>query len=206
MTSEDSTLSVLIFQRYTAAQARELRDDVVRIFRDSYVDAIESGEEFESPEAFMHRFDAYTDPARAGAFELVIARLDGEPCGQAWGWPLTAKTAWWDGLKLDEGDQASFTAENGSRTFAFSEIMVRKQFTRKGIARALHDELLEGRPEQRATLLVRPDNRRAYDNYRRWGWYRVGTLRPDWPDAPRFDVLMRDLQQAHVDQKGAAAR
>ncbi|MFR9768706.1 GNAT family N-acetyltransferase [Nocardia sp. SC052] len=206
MTSGDSALSDLNFQRYTAAQARELRDEVETIFRDSYIDAIESGEEFESPEAFMHRFDAYTDPARAGAFELVIARLDGEPCGQAWGWPLTAKTAWWDGLKLDEGDQASFTAENGSRTFAFSEIMVRKQFTGKGIARALHDELLEGRPEQRATLLVRPDNRRAYDNYRRWGWHRVGTLRPDWPDAPRFDVLMRDLQQAHVDQKGAAAR
>ncbi|MFI9631577.1 GNAT family N-acetyltransferase [Nocardia sp. NPDC051929] len=205
MTSEDSALSDLNFQRYTAAQARELRDEVETIFRDSYVDAIESGEEFESPEAFMHRFDAYTDPARAGAFELVIARLDGEPCGQAWGWPLTAKTAWWDGLKLDEGDQASFTAENGSRTFAFSEIMVRKQFTGKGIARALHDELLEGRPEQRATLLVRPDNRRAYDNYRRWGWHRVGTLRPDWPDAPRFDVLMRDLQQAHVDQLGTAA-
>ncbi|MFD8245554.1 GNAT family N-acetyltransferase [Nocardia sp. NPDC059691] len=206
MTFEHSPSMVdIYFQRYTAAQARELRDEVETIFRDSYVDAIESGEEFESPEAFMHRFAAYTDPARAGAFELVIARLDGELCGQAWGWPLTAKTAWWDGLKLDEGDQASFTSENGSRTFAFSEIMVRKQFTGKGIARALHDELLEGRPERRATLLVRPDNRRAYDNYRRWGWHRVGTLRPDWPDAPRFDVLMRDLQQAHVDQQGAAA-
>ncbi|WP_280260265.1 GNAT family N-acetyltransferase [Nocardia abscessus] len=183
------------FQHYTAAQARELRGEVERIFRDSYVDAIESGEEFESPEAFMHRFDAYTDPARAGGFELVIARLDGGLCGQAWGWPLTAETAWWGGLRLDEGDHAAFTAENGFRTFAFSEIMVRKQFTGRGIASALHDELLEGRPEQRATLLVRPDNHRAYGNYRRWGWYRVGTLRPSWPDAPQFDVLMRDLQQ-----------
>ncbi|WP_063019714.1 GNAT family N-acetyltransferase [Nocardia niwae] len=196
MTSEQSALSDLNFQHYTAAQARELRGDVERIFLDSYVDAIESGEEFESFEAFMHRFDAYTDPARAGAFELVIARSHGESCGQAWGWPLTAKTAWWDGLRLDEGDQAAFTVEDGSRTFAFSEIMVRKQFTGRGIARALHDNLLAGRPEQRATLLVRPENHRAYDNYRRWGWYRVGTLRPSWPDAPRFDVLMRDLQQA----------
>ncbi|WP_039799651.1 GNAT family N-acetyltransferase [Nocardia araoensis] len=206
MTSEHFASMVDInFQRYPVAQARALRDEVETIFRDSYVDAIESGDEFESPEAFMHRFDAYTDPDRPGAFELVIARLDGEPCGQAWGWPLTAKTRWWDGLELDQGDQASFTAENGSRTFALSEIMVRKQFTGKGIARALHDELLEGRSEQRATLLVRPDNHRAYDNYRRWGWHRVGTLRPDWPDAPRFDVLMRDLRQAHVDQQGAAA-
>ncbi|MEV6324246.1 GNAT family N-acetyltransferase [Nocardia sp. NPDC051787] len=181
------------FQHYTAAQARQLREEVERIFRDSYVDAIESGEEFESPEAFMHRFDAYTDPARAGAFELVIARIDGEPCGQAWGWPLTAKTGWWSGLQLDEGDQTEFTAENGSRTFALSEIMVRKPFTGRGIARALHDELLAARPEQRATLLVRPDNQGAYDNYRRWGWYRVSVLRPSWPDAPQFDVLMREL-------------
>ncbi|MGY1927868.1 GNAT family N-acetyltransferase [Nocardia gipuzkoensis] len=187
------------FQHHTAAQARELRDEVERIFRDSYVDAIESGEEFESPEAFMHRFDAYTGPARASAFESVIARLDGELCGQAWGWPLTAKTAWWDGLRLDEGDHTAFTAENGSRTFALSEIMVRKQFTGRGIARALHDELLAGRPEQRATLLVRPDNHRAYDNYRRWGWYRVGTLRPSWPEAPRFDVLMRGLERTRRD-------
>ncbi|WP_159920087.1 MULTISPECIES: GNAT family N-acetyltransferase [Nocardia] len=186
------------FQHYTAAQARELRDEVERIFRDSYVDAIESGEEFESPEAFMHRFDAYTDPARAGGFELVIARLDAEPCGQAWGWPLTADTAWWDGLRLDEGDRADFTAENGSRTFAFSEIMVRKPFTGKGIARALHDELLAFRPERRATLLVRPDNHLAYDRYRRWGWYRVGTLRPSWHEAPQFDVLMRDQPQAEA--------
>lgn len=195
MTFEHSASMVDIdFQRYTAAQARELRKDVERIFRDSYVDAIESGEEFESPEAFMCRFDAYTDPGRAGAFELVIARLDGELCGQAWGWPLTARTAWWDGLRLDEGDHAAFTAEDGSRTFAFSEIMVRKRFTGRGVARALHDELLADRPEQRATLLVRPDNHRAYDKYRRWGWYRVGTLRPGWPDAPLFDVLMRALQ------------
>ncbi|MFE7745005.1 GNAT family N-acetyltransferase [Nocardia sp. NPDC057455] len=191
-------------QHYTAAQARELRGEVELIFRDSYVDAIESGAEFESPEAFMHRFDAYTDPARAGAFELVIARLDGELCGQAWGWPLTAETAWWEGLRLDEGDHTVFTVENGSRTFAFSEVMVRKQFTGRGIARTLHDELLANRPEQRATLLVRPDNHRAYRNYRRWGWYRVGTLRPGWPGAPRFDVLVRDLQQPRVDQRGAA--
>lgn len=187
------------FQHYTAAQARELRDEVERIFRDSYVDTIESGGEFESPESFMHRFDAYTDPARAGGFELVIARLDGEFCGQAWGWPLNAHTAWWDGLRLDEGDRAAFTAENGSRTFAFSEIMVRAQFTGKGIARALHDELLAFRPERRATLLVRPDTHRAYDKYRRWGWYRVGTLRPSWLGAPQFDVLIRELQQADAD-------
>ncbi len=71
---------------------------------------------------FIHRFDAYTDLERAGAFELVIARIDGEPCGQVWGWPLTAKTGWWSGLQLHECDETEFTAENGSRILAFMKL------------------------------------------------------------------------------------
>ncbi|MBB5911718.1 ribosomal protein S18 acetylase RimI-like enzyme [Nocardia transvalensis] len=179
------------FEHYTAAQARELRPDVEDIFRGSYIDTIESGEPFESPEAFMTRFDTYTDPNRPAGFELVMARIDGEPIGQAWGWPLTSGTHWWDGLQLDDGDPTAFTAETGVRTFALSEIMVRKAFTGRGIARALHDELLDSRSEQRATLLVRPDNRRAYATYLRWGWHRIGVLKPDWPNAPQFDALVR---------------
>lgn len=62
-----------------------------------------------------------------------------------------------------------------------------------GIARAMHDEPLRSRPEGRATLLVEEDNSRAYQRYIQWGWRKVGHLRPDWPDAPRFDVLLRDL-------------
>ncbi|GAB2684069.1 GNAT family N-acetyltransferase [Nocardia thraciensis] len=199
MSTEQSARSIegITFQRYTAADARELRDDVEYIFRGAYVEAIESGSAFASPEAFMHRFDAYTDASRGPGFELVMARIVGGPCGQAWGWPLGPASRWWDGLQLDDGDIGAFTAEDGSRTFALSEIMVRTEFTGRGIARALHDELLGGRPERRATLLVNPNNRRAYDTYLRWGWLRVGTLRPSWPDAPQFDVLIRDLGVDH---------
>lgn len=185
--------SDLTFQRYTAAEARNARDLVEQIFRGSYTDAIASGEEFEAPEAFMHRFDTYTDPSRGDGFELVVGRLGNEPVGQAWGWPLTSETQWWTGLQLEDGDPTTFTAETGSRTFALSEIMVRSEFTGQGAAHALHDELLSGRAESRATLLVRPTNRRAYNTYLRWGWSRVGLLRPSWPDAPQFDVLMRQL-------------
>lgn len=178
------------YRHCTAGQARTLRSEVEQIFRGAYVEAIESGESFEAPAAFMHRFDAYTNPDRE--FELVMALVDGNPVAQAWGWPLGADSRWWGGLQLDDS-AVDFTTENGRRTFALSEIMVRQDFAGRGIARALHKELLEGRSEQRATLLVRPDNRRAYDTYLRWGWYRVGVLRPGWPDAPQFDVLIRDL-------------
>jgi len=190
-----STVQGIEFQRYSAARARDLRGAVEQIFRGSYVEAIESGEKFEAPEAFMSRFDAYTNPSRASGFELVMARAAEQPVGQAWGWPLEPDSRWWTGLQLDDeqADAAAFTAEDGARTFAFSEIMVGKENTGHGIARALHDELLAERPEQRATLLVRPDNRRAYNTYLRWSWSRVGILRPAWPDAPQFDVLIREL-------------
>nr|WP_083905257.1 GNAT family N-acetyltransferase [Nocardia transvalensis] len=163
------------------------------IYRRSYVEAIASGDLFDSPDEFMARFDAYTDPARSRGFELVVARIEGEPAGQTWGWPLLPNAAWWRNLELEEGDRGEFTAETGVRTFALSEIMVCQEYAGRGVAHALHDELLGGRSERRATLLVEADNTRAYRAYRKWGWRRVGHLRPGWPEAPRLDVLVREL-------------
>jgi ribosomal protein S18 acetylase RimI-like enzyme len=181
----------LTFRRYDAAAARTVRDLVADIHRDAYAEEIATTDPFASEEAFMTRFDAYT--ARDG-FDLLIAVDDaGQAIGQAWGWPLTPGTGWWHGLiKAPEPD---FTAEDGRRTFALSEIMVRQAFTRRGIAHALHGELLFARPEQRATLLVRPDNTIAYRAYERWGWQPVAELRPNWPDAPLMDVLILPLPQ-----------
>ena len=183
----------LEFEHLNASQAREIRDVVEDIYRRSYVDAIASGDPFDTPAEFMRRFDAYTDPTRSSGFELVLARVHGKPAGQIWGWPLSARSGWWGGLRLDEGDADAFTAEDGTRTFALSEIMVCAEYTGQGVASALHDELLDHRTEQRATLLVEPDNERAYRTYRGWGWRRVGALKPNWPDAPQFDVLIREL-------------
>ncbi|MFE6861885.1 GNAT family N-acetyltransferase [Nocardia sp. NPDC057668] len=178
------------FEHYSATRARELRAVVEDIYRRSYTEAIASGDPFDSPTEFMNRFDAYTDPRRSSGFELVLARVDDKPAGQTWGWPLPANARWWEQLTLDEGDIRDFTLEDGSRTFALSEIMVCAEHTGQGLARALHDELIGSRPEQRATLLVEPDNDRAYAAYLKWGWHRVGSLRPQWENAPKFDVLI----------------
>ncbi|MEW1738404.1 GNAT family N-acetyltransferase [Nocardia beijingensis] len=183
----------LKFEHYTADEARARREIVENVYRRSYVDAIASGDPFDSPSEFMRRFDSYTGP-RGSGFAYVLARVDGEPAGQIWGWPLPPNARWWTGLHLDSGDLEEFTAEDGRRTFGLSEIMVCAEYAGRGIARALHDELLGSRTEQRATLLVEEDNERAYQRYRRWGWERVGWLRPSWPDAPRFDVLIRELR------------
>ncbi|WP_024800122.1 GNAT family N-acetyltransferase [Nocardia sp. BMG51109] len=191
-----SLLEGLEFEHCDAAAARSIRDTVEDIYRRSYVQAIASGDPFDSPSEFMRRFDSYTDPRNRG-FAYVIARVDGKPAGQIWGWSLPENARWWTGLNLDIGDDLEeFTAEDGTRTFGLSEIMVCTEYAGRGVARALHDELLGSRTELRATLLVEADNERAYQRYRAWGWHRIGWLRPGWPDAPKFDVLIRDLDLA----------
>ncbi|MFI0446838.1 GNAT family N-acetyltransferase [Actinomadura sp. 6N118] len=180
----------LTFRRFDTAGAREQRDTVSLIHQDAYADRIASGAPFYSVEAFMQRFDAYT--SRDG-LDLVIGYEHDEPIGQTWGWPLGPNSRSWEGLEPDPDRPADFTAEDGRRTFALSEIMVRQAWTGRGYAHALHDELLRGRPEQRAMLLVNPTNERAQRAYSKWGWQQVGRLTPSWDNAPRFHVLMLNL-------------
>lgn len=179
----------LTLRRYSADEARASGKQVRQVYEQSYVTAIESGAEFDSVDAFMHRFRAYAANPR---LDMVLAFLGDEPVGQAWGWPLTADTRWWSGI-TSKPPEPNFTAEDGTRTFALSEIMVKQPHTGHGIAHKLHDALLRERAESRATLLAEPDNEAAYRAYVRWGWRKAAELRPDWPGSPTFDVLMLDL-------------
>ncbi len=178
------------FRRYGAAAALQLRDTVEEIYVRSYIDAIASGDPFDSIDAFMRRFDSY---ASQSSFDLVVAYQGNEAIGQTWGWPLTKLSRWWDGLLSEPAPD--FTQENGRRTFALSEIMVSQEWTGKGIAHALHDHLLSARTESRATLLAEPENTRAHRAYLHWGWRKVAQLRPNWDDAPIFDVLILSLDK-----------
>ena len=64
----------------------------------------------------------------------------------------------------------------------------------KGIAHSLHDLVLAGRPEERATVTVRPAATAAQQALRSWGWQRVGRTRdPDDPGSPVSDVLVIPL-------------
>lgn len=177
------------FRRYSAAVARTLRPTVEAVYTSSYVEAIASGHSFDSVEAFMSRFDHY---AGIAGFDLVVAYHGDRAVGQTWGWPLNAGTAWWTGIDVEP--ERGFTQEDGRRTFALSEIMVARDWTGQGVAHALHDTLLAARSEQRGTLLVEPENVVARRAYLHWGWRKVTQLRPGWPDAPVFDVFIKDLR------------
>jgi GNAT superfamily N-acetyltransferase len=191
MTISHPLNETLTFRRYRSEEARSIRTQVEDVYRKSYVKAIASGDPFDSVETFMHRFDTYT---ASSTFDLVVAYDSAEAIGQTWGWPLgpaATTTGWWSGLLTEP--EAGFTAEDGNRTFALSEIMVAENYTGKGVAHAIHNELLANRPERRATLLVEPDNPSAKQAYLHWGWVQVSQLRPRWEHAPLFDVLILPL-------------
>jgi ribosomal protein S18 acetylase RimI-like enzyme len=71
--------------------------------------------------------------------------------------------------------------------------MVHPNWQRHGIAEALHNELMAHRPEERATLLVREDNAAAQAAYAKWGWTKIGKLKP-YPDSPNYDALVLQLR------------
>jgi GNAT superfamily N-acetyltransferase len=88
-------------------------------------------------------------------FVLAEARNGGYLVGCAFGLPLRPSTDWWRELTAPLPD--GLTAEHAGRTFAVAELLVRAPWRRQGIAAGLHDELLAGRPEERATAAVLPE-------------------------------------------------
>ncbi|MEU1886112.1 GNAT family N-acetyltransferase [Micromonospora rifamycinica] len=173
----------LTFRHYSSAEAEEITEQLIALYLD-----VHAGQgDFYGEDRYRRQLSAHRQ--RAG-WVLVAAALNEELIGYVYGFPLAPDTRWWDGI--EEPVPVGFTEEDGHRTFAICELLVRAQWRRQGVARALHDDLVRSRHEQRMTLLARPDNGPAQAAYRSWGWRTVTRLRPGWPDAPLFDVLVRD--------------
>ena len=122
-------------------------------------------------------------------FALVEARTTGTLIAMGFGVALTPTTSWWQNLlgPLPPGT----TEETPGRTWALAELMVRPSWRRLHLAEAIHDRLLEGRPEERATTTVLPAAEAAQAAARKWGWRKVGQKRNPLPGAPVFDVMVR---------------
>ncbi|SCG36097.1 GNAT family N-acetyltransferase [Micromonospora zamorensis] len=175
----------LRLRHHNADEAKGILDQLV----DLYLEVYAGGGEFYSEDRYRRQLSLHMQ--RTG-WELVTATVDRVLVGYIYGFPLPPQTRWWDGIH--EPVSPGFTEEDGTRTFAVSELLVHAAWRRQGVARALHDEQVASRAEPRTTLLVRPDNVGAQTAYRSWGWSKVTKLHPNWEGAPIFDVLVRTPQ------------
>jgi GNAT superfamily N-acetyltransferase len=128
---------------------------------------------------------------RQPGFVLAEARHGGYLVAYASGLPLRPSTSWWKDLTTQLPDNV--TAEYPGRTFALTELLVRPSWRRQGIGRALHDLILDGRAEERATLTLPPGAAAAQAAFRSWGWRRLARTAGLGPDVPVLDVLLAGL-------------
>jgi GNAT superfamily N-acetyltransferase len=177
----------LLFQHFTEPDYESIAMTLLDVYEEVYQKVI--AEPFNTVAEFYRRLCGYS--ATPG-WECVLASHDDQPVGYAFGHPLPADSTWWRGLltTVPPGD----IREDGFRTFALNEIMVRHPWRGTGAARAIHDEPINRRPEERATLLVEqalPRVRRRYEQWGyKWGYTWLATLQPDIPHAPTFDALV----------------
>jgi GNAT superfamily N-acetyltransferase len=128
---------------------------------------------------------------RQPGFALAVAGHGGYPVGYAAGMPLRPSTSWWRDLTAALPDDV--TAEPPGRTFALVELLVRASWRRQGIGRTLHDLLLAGRQEERATAVVLPAAAAAQRAFQEWGWRKVARTRDPALGTSVADVLVITL-------------
>jgi GNAT superfamily N-acetyltransferase len=143
---------------------------------------------------YLRRDDASVFPGwlrvqrRQPGFALAVADHGGYPVGYAAGMPLRPSTSWWRDVTAPLPDEV--TAEHPGRTFALVQLLVRASWRRQGVGRALHDLLLAGRPEERATAVVLPAAAAAQRAFQDWGWRKVARTREPAEGSPVHDVLI----------------
>jgi GNAT superfamily N-acetyltransferase len=162
--------------RQAAAQAAELQ----LLYDDVYADVPAGGD-------FATRLRVY---CRQPGFVLVAARSGGYLIGYAAGMPLRPSTSWWREVTTNLPEQV--TTEYPGRTFALVELLVRGSWRRQGTGRSLHDLILAGRPEERATVVVPPTAVAAQAAFQSWGWHKIARARNP-VGLPASDVLVTAL-------------
>jgi GNAT superfamily N-acetyltransferase len=172
----------LVIAHHTADDVTALRDELLDAHADANAEFLHLP--FFTVDAFWRRLQGYV---RGPQFDLVAGRIAGQLIGYAFGSTLPADTGWWSAGLQDASDPDA-TRETGNRTYAFREFLVRRAFQGRGHGHRIHDELLRGRSEERATLLVRPDNP-ARDLYLRWGWVTIGRIKPG-PEFPDYEAMV----------------
>ena len=177
--------SGITFQVLDGAQAAARAGDLMALHAEVYAEPPYGLDDHDATR-FADRFRVQR---RQPGFVLAEARHGGYLVGYAMGMPLRPSTSWWrDVTTALPGD---ITAEHPGRTFALADLVVRASWRRQGIGRALHDRVLAGRPEERATLTVPPAAAAAQHAFQAWGWRKLARTRDAGPGSPVSDVLIR---------------
>jgi GNAT superfamily N-acetyltransferase len=171
---------------YQAAKAR----DMVPLFLDLYADVYQvppyRDDPFFAVDTYAKRLNAALDMV---GFEIVTATQEGVLIGTGHGVTLPATVAWWQSIEPAAPEYLRQAAHDG-RMFWLRELMVREPYRKKGVGRAIHDELSAGRAEDFVTMTVIVDNEPARGAYLRWGYEVLGRIRHA-PESPLYDAMFR---------------
>jgi GNAT superfamily N-acetyltransferase len=171
------------FERFDGSQAAAHAAELQSLHDEVYVDVPGAGDDF------ARRFRVHV---RQPGFVLVAARSGGYMIGYAAGMPLRPSTSWWRQVTTILPDE--LTTEYAGRTFALAELLVRGSWRRQGIGRSLHDLILSGRPEERATVVLPPTATAAEAAFQNWGWQKIARAR-NAAGLPASDVLVTALPE-----------
>ncbi|WP_405009927.1 GNAT family N-acetyltransferase [Kitasatospora sp. NBC_01539] len=138
--------------------------------------------------AFAERLDRHgTEPG----FEAVVGFVENEPVGYAYGNAVGPGDRWW--TRMAESMPADIT---DIPTLALKEIGVREPWRGTGVARRIHDALLQRRPEKQVGLMVNPaaGDGKVMALYESWGYRAINNVRPT-PEAPPLVAMIRNCAQ-----------
>lgn len=169
------------FDRLDGHEAAAHSAELQSLHEDVYVDPAAFGDDF------AKRFRVHI---RQPGFALVAARSGGYLVGYVAGMPLRPSTSWWRQVTTSLPEQV--TTEYPGRTFALVELLVRGSWRRQGIGRSLHDLILIGRPEERATVVFPPTATAAQVAFQNWGWQKIARAH-NRAGLPASDVLVMAL-------------
>jgi GNAT superfamily N-acetyltransferase len=173
--------TALVLRHYGHDDLPEIRQTLIDVQREVYADVIEDDE-------FRQKFPWFVDHWGGNpGFSCVIAYDGDEPVGFAYGAPGAEGREWWR-EHLDP-------APEKSRTFHFSELMVREEWRKTGTSERLHRALMDALDQDLAVLLVDRTHPKVEDLYKSWGYRKVGEDQP-FPDSPVYAVMVAELPLA----------
>ncbi|MER6318451.1 GNAT family N-acetyltransferase [Streptomyces sp. NPDC001581] len=137
---------------------------------------------------FLERLDRHA--AEPGWAVAVAYTMEGSAIGYAYANTIGPGDRWWKRMTVPV--TARFTARD---TVAVKEIGVTPAYRGVGIARRMHDALLDGRAEPYATLMVNPaaGDGKVMRLYEGWGYREIGAVQPG-PAAPWLVCMGRSVR------------